>query len=105
MEAGLKTPCASGSRFLAGAFTVQSWPGRASMHPACFSSGRSLRRVCLTRDLEDEVTGEESRDDVETFVDEILDELRGETEEEDSEDEWDDENEEEDEEGEEDEED
>jgi hypothetical protein len=59
----------------------------------------------VKRDLEDEVTGEESTDDVEIFVDEILDELRGETEEEDSEDEWDDADEEEDQEGEEDEED
>jgi hypothetical protein len=59
----------------------------------------------VKRDLEDGITGEESTDDVETFIDEILDELRGETEEEDSEEEWDDEDEEEDEEGEEDEED
>jgi hypothetical protein len=58
----------------------------------------------VKQDLEDGVTGEESMDDVETFVDEVLDELRGETEEEDSEDEWDDEGEEKDEEGEEDEE-
>jgi hypothetical protein len=39
----------------------------------------------VKRDLKDEVTGEESTDDVETFVDEMLDELRGELEEEDSE--------------------
>jgi hypothetical protein len=44
----------------------------------------------VKHDLEDGVTGEESTDDVETFVDEVLDELRGETEEEDAEDELDD---------------
>lgn len=59
----------------------------------------------VKRDLEDEVTGEESTDDVETLVDEVLDKLRGETEEEESEDEWDNEDEEGDEEGEEDDED
>jgi hypothetical protein len=52
-------------------------------------------RLSIERDVkhdpEDGVTGEESTDDVETFVDEVLDELRGETEEEDSEDELDDE--------------
>ena len=54
----------------------------------------------VKHDLEDGVTGEESTDDVETFLDEVLDELRGETEEEDSEDELDDEGEDDAEEGE-----
>ncbi len=45
----------------------------------------------VKRDLEDEVTGEESTGDVEAFVDEVLDDLRSETEEEDDEDDWDDE--------------
>ena len=57
----------------------------------------------VKQDLEDGVTGEESTDDVETFVDEVLDNLRGETEEEDDEDEEEDEEGEEDEEDEEDE--
>lgn len=58
----------------------------------------------VKRDLEDGVTGEESTEDVEAFVDEALDGLRGEIEEEDEEDEWEDEDEEDDTEGEEDEE-
>jgi hypothetical protein len=45
----------------------------------------------VKRDLEDEVTGEESTDDVEAFVDEVLDDLRSQTDEEDNEDDWDDE--------------
>jgi hypothetical protein len=45
----------------------------------------------VKRDLEDEVTGEESTDDVEAFVDEALDDLRSQTDEEDNEDDWDDE--------------
>jgi hypothetical protein len=59
----------------------------------------------VKQDLEEGVTGEESEDDVEAFVDEVLDDLRGETEEEDEAEEWDDQDEEEDEEGEENEED
>ncbi len=58
----------------------------------------------VKRDLEDEVTGEESTGDVETFADEILDGLRGEIEEEDEDDDWEDEDDEEDSEDEEDEE-
>ena len=54
----------------------------------------------LKRHLEEELTGEESTDEVEAFVVEVLDEMRGDTEEQGDEEDWDDQDEEEDEGGE-----